>query len=348
MRISLAVAALLLSGAPTVAQIDHKIVFPLSLAHTEGNTHENTVVNQPYMRWQQIDSDSLNNSHIVKYLRFRQDSFANTPTAKNRIIDAQITMGAGIVSLFGNDFAKNYLASTSQVIMNRKSISLPDWSQPPTAGPKPFDMTFPMDFIWQHNGFTNLVWEIEVWENTPGPGAYHIDADSAPGTATATTTALGLGCTTNNGVFTNNTTFNVTNYDANFSMTLVASGAPSSSLVSYLIGSSDPNLALGWCSSLRVLPTVSFPIGIADLTGNAQIQFNANNYNPAWFGVKLYTQAVAPDATQPGVPLAFSNGAEISLPPTAHDIRHIYSTSSTGLGQGPIAGGIIVEISDTN
>jgi hypothetical protein len=300
------------------------------------------------MRWQQIDSDSNGNSHGVKFVRFRQDSLVSTPNAVNRIIDAEIRMGAGLMQLFTNDFANNFL-SPPQTIMARKSISLPDWSSPPVIGPKPFDMTFPMDVTWFHNGFTNLVWEIQVWENTPGAGSYHIDADTAPGTATATTTALGVGCTTNTGVFTNATSFDVTNYNASFSMTLAASGAPASSVVSYLIGSTDPNLALGWCASLRVLPTLSFPIGVADAGGNAQVTFNANQYNPAWSGLLLYTQALAPDATQPGVPLAFSNGTELSLPASAHEIRHIYSTSAASTtGQGPFAGGIIIEISDTN
>lgn len=348
MRSALAAPALLLLSTPLLAQVDHKIVFPLAFYHTEGNTHDNTLVNATYQRWQQIDSDSLNNPHIVKYVRFRQDSFVTSPSAKNQTVEAQITMGAGLTSMFGNTFDSNYLSFTKQVIMNRVTINLPDWSQLPSAAPRPFDMTFPMNFIWSHNGFTNLVWEIEVW-NGSGQPYYHVDADSAPGSSAATSTALGVGCTTNTGVFTNSTSLTVTNFDANYSLGLGATGAPAGSPVSFMLGASDPNIGFGMCASLRVMPVVTLPIGFANSSGDVSLSLPATNYNPAWVGILLYSQAVAPDGTQPFLPLALSNGAETSFPAHAHDMKHVFSTVPLSLtGTGPVQGGIIIEISDTN
>jgi len=348
MRLVLATSALALCSSPLLAQVDHKIVFPIAFYHSEGNTHDNTLVNAPYQRWQQIDSDSLNNPHIVKFVRFRQDSFATTANAKNRTIDAQITMGAGLLQSFGNDFDANYLPFTKQVIMNRTTINLPDWSQLPSAPPRPFDMTFPMNFIWSHNGFTNLVWEIEVWGGS-GSADYHVDADSASGTAVATSTALGTGCTTNTGVFTNNTSLTVTNFDANYSLGLGVTGAPIGSPITFMLGTSDPNLAIGMCSSLRVLPAITVPIGFANASGDVSVSIGATNYNPAWVGIQLFTQAVGPDASQPFLPLALSDGAQTAFPAHAHNIQHVVSTTPLApTGTGPLQGGIIIEISDTN
>lgn len=335
------------SGPPSPTRVDHRIVLPLSLARIEGNTHEGTLINLPYVRWQQIDSDSASTAHGVKFLRFRRDGVVASPSAKGRTVDVEIRMGNQQLAGFGGNFAGNYLQPPTTV-MTRSSVNLPNWSQLPTIGPARFDMTFPVTSTWYHNGAVSLVWEIEVWENTPAPGSYQIDADAAGGTSSGAAVALGSGCTTSNGVFTNVSTFDVTNYNADFSMTLTASGAPPRALVSYLVGSFDPNLSLGLCAGLRVFPIASFPIGIANAAGQAQIAFRSINYNPAWYGVPLYTQALAPDAAQPRVSLAFSNGVELKLPPTAHVLRHIFSTTpGAATGQGPFPGGVVIEISDS-
>ncbi len=355
MRPFLVIAAALALVASAASQIDHKIVFPLKFESQEGDSFDTMLLNQPgYMRWQQIDGDSMGNPHFVKFLRLRRDGFAAAPNAQGRTIEAAIQMGAGFSQFFGNTFGNNWMISPSTVMI-RKTISLPDHSQIPGAHPAPFDITFPADIVYLHTGSLQLVFEIEVWDTGSTGTGYPVDATIATGSDTATTTSLGLGCFTNTSGplgFQSNCAVSVDQFGAQSAITLAASGAPVPSSVVFWLGASGmPVFVPGLCQPIQVLPPVlSLGPFLPDAAGNVSQTFSLGPYPSGWFGLELFTQAIAPDPSQQAViKVALSNGQRLVLPKTPHEVWHLYSTTEFApTGTGPIGSGIIVEISDTN
>ena len=350
MRVLFSLVLTVVASSPLVAQADHTVVFPQDLATKEGNSSNNLVLNQPYIRWQQVTSDTLNYPHLVKYMLLRRDGLQTSPTAKNRVVDIEMAMGGSLLTNFGSDFNANWLQGTKTTNLARRTINLPDWSQLPANAPAAFDVTIPVDTIWAHTGFVYLMLELQVWDtNGAGLGTYNIDAVNANGTTSADVTALGTGCNTSNGAFVNITGFDVTQFGNASSLSLSATGAPSSSPISLLLGVSDPNFTLpSWCRPLRCLPIVALPVGASDASGAFSASFPTGLWDGTAWLAPLYTQLLAPDAAQLPVPVSLSNGELLILPAIPVDVRSTYSTTFGATTGTPVAmNGLVFEISDT-
>jgi hypothetical protein len=351
MRVLLPLTLVASTAFPLVAQIDHTVVFPQDLAFVEGNTSNSLLLNQPYIRWQQVTSDTLNYPHLVKFMHLRRDGLVPTPAAKNRVVDIEMAMGGSDFASFGTNFNGNWLAGTKTTNLARRTINLPDWSQLPTNAPAPFDLIIPVDTIWAHTGFVYLMFELQVWDtHGAGPGSYEVDAVNATGMTTADVTTLGTGCTTSNGPFVNTSGFTVSQFGSASMLSLSVTGAPSSAAISYLFGVSDPNVTLpNWCGAIRSLPIIGIGVGVSDALGNMSVSFPTGVWDGSGWGAPLYTQAVAIDLGQlPKYPVAVSNGDLLILPALPVDVRSTYSTSPGATsGTAVSAAGLVFEISDT-
>lgn len=94
---------------------------------------------------------------------------------------------------------------------------------------------------------------------------------------------------------------------------LVLSSAPASSPTLLLIGTAGADFPFGGCTNLRVTPTVVASGLPTSSSGFCNTTFSFRHH-PSFIGAKLYTQIAAPDAGQPGVPVALSNGVEVTYP----------------------------------
>ena len=80
-----------------------------------------------------------------------------------------------------------------------------------------------------------------------------------------------------------------------------------------VMGRSNPALQVGGCALLLAQPIWVIPAGTTNANGtlNHVISFR---HEAQFIGATLYTQALAADATQPGLPLAFANGMRVTYP----------------------------------
>ena len=146
------------------------------------------------------------------------------------------------------------------------------------------------------------------------------------------------------------TTFSATATALNLSFT-VARG-PSSAPVVLALGLADPNLTLpGFCTAIRTDAIAQVPLGTTNTTGSLSGAVISAPWNDAFPGVVLFTQVLAPDASQTGVPVALSDGRQSPLPltsggPAPTGVRRTYSTSSSSAptGVAPSTSAVVTEI----
>ncbi|MEM7205603.1 MAG: hypothetical protein AAF628_35435, partial [Planctomycetota bacterium] len=339
--------------AVPVASQDDPNGFPLHLHTFEGDSSSTTILNQPYIRWQQIDS-TTNFSHIVKFFNLRRDAHAAAVDASARSIDVELTMGfLQDVATFGNNFTANYnylgSLATETTIVPRTTISLPDWNQIPIDRPSGFKavpptadtFVIPVGFH-SYPGVGPLVWDLQVWNSTTGD--HPVDYVNLTGDFHSGAKHSGLpGC---NGMLAT-AYWDVQNWGASSTLTLGATNAPVGQIVFGLLGVTNPQLPLPWlCAPLQSDVLVgSFPVGAVDPSGVASTTLSFGTYPVTWQFFKLNMQAIAAPS------LEVSDGVEMELPDTvamgAVEVKHIFTTTpGSPTGMGVMNGGVVFEIVD--
>ena len=340
------------TAAPLAAQFeDDQRVYPVELTSLEGDSQNATLLNSPYMRWQQIAGHSFGagREHLVKWINLRRDGLATSTNAGPRSIEMQIDLGAGIRSTFSNNFAANWIPTTQITVFNKKTVMLPDWSSVPASTPAPLDLQMQCDFIYNHTGFIWLLTEFQVWNATTG-GDHVLDMALADGTSTSVNSPIGTGCTTATGLFTSASSVDVSNFGMNYAMTFGATGAPPSAGVSFwLDGFATPVPLTGLCQPIQVLPSIDIGPIPADPAGNVSATFPLGAYPSTLWNAPLYVQAIALDFTQTsGLPIAVSNGEQMLMPYEPFDMIYTSATSeSATTGDGPTEAGLVMLLADT-
>lgn len=345
MRTLATVAPLFLLSA-AVAQ--NLYVQPAGYEAVEGNSSSGIPFSYVSSRVQQSDSNRIGIvMPAISMLTFRRDRSAGA-TGIARTIDVTVLIGKNDINTFSTNFATNWLSAPTTVY-TRKPTNLPDITMAPPAPPAPFAIPIVFDSSYFYDGVDSLMWEIQVDAGTTG--TYSMDWVSAATTTNgATSTALGTGCTTPNGAMSLTTTFSAT--ATNLSLSFATLRAPSTTPLTVLLGLSDPNLAIpGFCANVRTDAIASAPLGTSSATGGLTLALTFP-WSPSFSGWSMYSQIIAPDASQAGFPLAFSNGRQSPMPLTAGGpaptgIKRTYSLTSSGAttGSTPSVSAVVTQIS---
>ena len=327
--------------APSLASQSFGYITPVGAEFFEGSSSSDIMFGNwnPNTRTQQIDNNLAGrNLPLVRFIGWRRNGSANAGAAKTT--DVTVLMAHADYNTITNVFANNY-KTPAQTVFTKKAVNLPDWNAPSGSVPSPFDVVLPLDVPFLYNGQDALLWDV-LNENNP-LGIYTQDwvSGTMPHTYGDYPTDLGGGCTTTNGAMTHRCALraNATVLEMGFKV----SSAPPSAGLTMLLGASDPALTIpGLCGVVHSQPLVFLPIGTADAAGTLPLAFPINTpWTPALAGAPLFTQVIALDTTQPGIPLAMSNGLRAPIPMTggagAINVKRIYNTSSTTnpTGTGP-------------
>jgi len=335
---------------------------PTGYEFSEGSSDSRDVLGtMPLLRYQQVDSTSGALSNRTQ-LAFRRDGWLFTSSEyRARTIDVEVVMAESSVENLSSTFASNYLGNQA-VVVTRKQIQLPDWTQRPIVPPASLDAIIPLDTAWSYAGKQasnrDMLWEFKVWGNTEAGREYPFDLEYVIPNATFGTRApsrsghvdLGSGCQVALGEA--HMDVDVFNYGNKFTLDAHLHTAPNSP-VTLMIGLFNANLSHpALCAKLHVIGIVNIAVGIAGPTGDFDIDIDPITYNPAYIGADMYFQTVAPDTSQASGgywPLALSSGAKLTVPgdPQGPAVGRLWAPdpNATTATAGPVAGGIIAHTS---
>ena len=334
MRLVFLVAA---SALVAHAQAQLSYVSPPGALNVELSSSSGVTFTNPVTRTQQVDSNLIGGRlSVLRSLAFRRTNIHNRSGSKARTCDVTIDLGYGVATPT-NTFNSNFKSGRTTVFKKAK-VSLPDWTGT-TTRPAPFDLVFKFTRPFVYNRKDSLVWDLTV-ENNTGGGTYYMDwSGTAPATTKGETpVALGTGCKTKNGVFAHTTNHTAT--ATTLTLAMSASKGPSSAPAVLIFGAKDLNANVGLCTNLRGDLSFVLAFGSTDASGALSKNLLAIPWNKAFAGLAFVSQMAAFDATQPGLPLAFTNGVRSTTPYARggqpFNIRRVYSNTGKGpTGVGP-------------
>ncbi|MCA8971180.1 MAG: hypothetical protein KDC95_15420 [Planctomycetes bacterium] len=331
--VSPAILSTLVIGSSLFAQ--QTLVSPPHAVGVEGNSSSGVTFTNPTTRTMQSDGNLVTaGMPLLRSIAFRRNSGAQA-SATSRTVDVQIDMGYSATT-FTNTFASNYETGTQTTVFTNKNITLPDWTAAPPT-PADFDLTIKFDKPFINDGKRIPIWDITCQNNSGLSASYSMDWFSSVPTATKgeRPESLGTGCKTANGTFTY--TFETEADATTLSVLYAFTGAASNAPCVALIGGTDPNLNIGLCANLRSDLTFVLPLGASDATGTFGIKAPIP-WAASLAGLKLISQGICLDATQPGLPFALSNGVKTTTPyvvggggaTTLFKIDRVWTNTGTG------------------
>jgi len=286
------------------------LVSPPQAVNVEGTSSSGLMFSYALSRQQQVDSNTIGQKFVlVQSIAFRQSNSHSRTGAVARTIEMQIDMGFGVASPT-TTYDNNYKANTRKTVFPKQNVNLPDWTKA-TPTPAPFSLVFPFKTLFIHSNKESLVWDMIVTKNA-STGQYYVDwMPSAPAITKGTTPqVLGKGCTTRSGTFTHASSF--TADASNITLNWTASNAPFQTPVLAVLGLSDPNRNLGWCTNLRTDALVFLPRTNSNVSGGVTGTLKTP-WADALAGIMLYSQVAADDTSQPSG-ITLSNGLMGSTP----------------------------------
>jgi hypothetical protein len=324
---------------------------PRGLDAREGNSMHWGILFQTPQRLQQVDNTQRGNPANVASIAFRRDGDRLAPDAGARTFDLTVRMAHAICANIGGTFAGNYRGGASSTVFAKKTVSFPDWTAP-VPGPAAFDFVVPLDSTWAYDGQDALLWEVVV-EAPSKTGNVFVDREWIGGTfAIETGRTIGSGCVSL-GTSPFQHRLRLYNYGPSDprGMQLESAGgnAPPNENIWLNLGVSDPGLVLpGLCESVHALPIVTVNAGVSTAVGEVRAVPFPVPYAPGLVGVPLYTQLVAADATQSGLPLSLSNGQIARMPPAPIPIEcaYLYGAPSATSATLFASRGIVARLSD--
>lgn len=312
----------------TVIAAQNTITSPTGAATTEG---ADTFAMFGNRRLQGIDADIPGPILNIVSIGFRRDG-NSTNAGGPRTMDVSVTMGHGPFATYSNTWAANFTSSTN-VVANRP-VNFPDWTTPPATPPAPFTFVIPFDAPWSWNGQEGLIWDISCSNSTVTSQAT-MDRFGYSTTTGVAGDVLGTGCiaTGRTAAFSHTAnTFNFGPTAARMELRLGGSNAPSSAPVFFALDLVDPDFSLpGLCANLRTAGTVVAPLTTSSSTGSITTQTLQLGYNESLIGIPVYTQLVALDAGQPGIPVVVSNGRRSAVPPFL-SVGYLWGSTTSATG----------------
>ena len=363
MHQAIAVATAFSLALPAAAQ-PWLTTSPAGFEFVEGSSDSRDLLGtEPKLRYQQVDSTIDLPVLGINRIGFRRDGQQVTnPQYQGRTVELELVMAESDIWTFNAAFAANYAANQA-VVLTRKQVSFPDWTQRPAGLPAPTDLVVPLDTPWNYPGrkanCRDLLWEMRIHGNTSAGAEYPFDLafvgapnvtfGNAPPPAESVGTSISTGCRTPGSPAPFDLRETVKNHRTKFEIESIAlNGVPRNPVTLFLSAQptniNHPNL----CAAVRVLPDVIIPHGVTSPGRVVRLIIDPIPHNKAFIGASLYMQAITPDASQPGWPIAVSSAHTVTIPadpegPGAGRIWAKDPTAATATA-GPVAGAVIVHL----
>ncbi|MBK8975012.1 MAG: hypothetical protein IPM29_03730 [Planctomycetes bacterium] len=269
-------------------------------------------------RLQQIHEDLNGTPMLISGIAFRRDGILNGdphPAVAPKTITLSVSMAGAVPCAQATaTFASN--ATSTPTLVFQGTISTPaSWQLPAREAPAPFDVRIPL-VPWPWTGQGAFLWDADASATST---ADRVSVDSAqpsfPLFAWCSYTMRGFGCTTPNGEFSLRGSGQTLGAPIQqLTVRASARGGPASAPAAWVIGFVAPGGSLpGLCAPVWPVPAVSAG-GTTDAAGSWDPLFQVP-YNPAWLALPLEMQAAAADASQPGLPVALTNGLTYAAQP---------------------------------
>jgi hypothetical protein len=254
----------------------------------------------------------------LKQIAFRRASAGGGNTSGPRTFMVTLLLGNATWGTTGTSFDANY-KGTPTTVHARKSLNVPDWTQPPTNPPAPFDLIVPFDAPYTYLGLDALVWDLTL---ELGSGSGSMDRQYVAASTRVYSTALGTGCVATDWATRNppppmNASMSADNAGTGgIGLQASTTWAPVNSFPLFMFDTTPRDIPIpGLCANLRALPIQTLTGGPATTTsGYVPLPELRVPYDQALEGVVLYMQTVALDPGQTGIPLVVSNGASVTVP----------------------------------
>ena len=276
-----------------------------------------------------------------------------TASAVARKADITFTVGYGASGTFSKtSFAGNFKANTAKIVFPKTNVSMPAWTSKPTTAPAPFNVIIPFKTVFTYDGKQDIVWEIN-YENPTVTGAttYYCDRASAVAYLSDAGVSIGTGCTATGQTLSHYHNATIYNYGPNgttykMRLYLFASRNPANAPVTVALGVRNLNAQIpGWCNKIYPSPVLYVPMGTSTATGTVTSNYQSFPHTPTAIGVKIYSQAFAPDAKQTGL-VSLSNADSFTMPNdpagTARTWKYVYQLSTAATLNGPYTAGSVI------
>jgi hypothetical protein len=288
-------------------------------------------------RWQQLHADLKGPARTFKALSLRRGHAADDASYAARTIEIEVKMADGKPAM-STTFASNY-DGPAVTVFTKKLLNTPDWSKAPVQKPAPFLLVMSFDAPFAYAGTKELLWDLVT-------GMHNAQAQNLPVEVASTSTAItygstlgyGIGCLTANGTTVLSGDAATVKSTNAFSLSLVLTGAPGSAATGLMLGTQQMNAAFaGLCTNLYVNPQVVLN-GTTDAGGTYQSPYFGTPYSPALVGGQIYAQAASVDMSKAGLPVAPSNGLQMTFAPMPPALSiavcHGAASATTGTGIG--------------
>jgi hypothetical protein len=313
MRKALAPLALLALGATAAAQV----ISPAGFAAKEGNAYSGHPWTRPN-HYQQIHGDLRRSEPLlIKGQTFRRDGvLATSDGFRARSIEIQMWAGEGELGALSPEFARNYTTERILVV-RRKTINLPDWTNRPPVPPAEWSLCIPYDNAFCYSGCGDLVWEASV-TCTSLDCDFPADASAAESPRCGDCTVIGEGCVATGQrrpMTLEGCLITLPEPNARVAGAWAGSFGPLCQHGCLLVGGKNPNLAIpNWCGK-AVYSDGTIPVPVfLDATGSFMTEPVSLPYWPGIVGLELYAHLVAVDEGQRGFQVASSNGLKSTVP----------------------------------
>jgi hypothetical protein len=294
---------------------------PAGYVTVEGSSnHDYILFKYDDMRWQQLDQTSVGQGlQVVQRVSWRRDGTSGVdPTWAARTMDIQVVLSNAVMpGAVSEDFDANYSGAPT-VVFTMKSVNLPDWTQPPASVPAPFDLNLQLDTPWAYTALEPFLWEVRTKNNTSGSDYGNDFQSMSGGTGSSNLgTAIGTGCVATGRTAAMSLGATIKNQFTRFRLAYTLTNGPSSALAVANVDIVNSNLSPpGLCGTLVALPTLAVPLGTTDPAGAASTSIENIPFAANLIGKTIYSQGLAIDLGQPGIPVALSNGRSNVFPTT--------------------------------
>ena len=298
-------------------------------------------------RYQQIHTNLPQRTLVLFGLAWRRDG--SFPRSSLGVRDLEITIAESSYAARSATFASNY-AAPATVVFTRKMVNMVDWSTPISVNPAPFDFAIMFDAPVPFDGTKDFLWEMVQHSSTVsaaiadalngstlGNAGHVLVAGSGCKTAASSTEPMRL------------TGDLVVDASGQSTLSLACYWAPPSAAGVLLLGLSNPALTLpGLCAPLQSDGVITVPAPTSATDGAWLSPVFQLGYLSTLTGQRIWAQAAAADATQPGIPLAVSNGLGLQIPPggSGGTLCRIYNTTSATAVSGTVGSdyGLVTKI----
>ncbi len=294
-------------------------------------------------RYQQIHGDMTGTPKVLTGMTFRRSQFS----AAARTMTLTINLGNSSYAARSTTFASNFIG-TPTTVLPKGPVSFPDWTTSSGNTPEPWTASIVFTTPFVYTGVNDLCWEFLVDGNST-TASYPTDAHGSGSNMYAALVQLGKGCLTGTNTLPMTQTMNVTTNSSTGNLNFgggIARG-PSAAAAVMIVGIVNLDLTIpGLCEKLFPFQHWAFNFNLAN-SGSGTMTTVSVAHDLNWVGQKLYAQTAALDASQTGIPIALSNGNEITLPPFAPaplNVCRIYEGTSSSATTGTVGSnyGLIV------